>query len=124
MSIALVRIRGSIRVNGKVLDTMHLLHLFRQNYCVVVEKTPTVLGMIERIKDYIAWGEIDDETLTLLREKRGSPDPKDKKALKPFFRLNPPRGGFERKGIKRGYAQGGALGYRGKEINALIRRMI
>jgi len=53
-----------------------------------------------------------------------------KKALKEipgaklFFRLKPPVGGFERKGIKKSYAVGGALGYRGKEINTLIKKMI
>jgi len=44
--------------------------------------------------------------------------------LKHMFRLNPPTGGHERKGIKKPYALGGALGYRGKEINELIGRMI
>ena len=44
--------------------------------------------------------------------------------LKQFFRLHPPIGGFERAGIKHSYAEGGALGYRGKYINKLIERMI
>ena len=44
--------------------------------------------------------------------------------LKTFFRLHPPIGGFERAGIKKNYAVGGALGYRGKYINKLIERMI
>ena len=43
--------------------------------------------------------------------------------LNPVFRLNPPRkGGYE--GIKRAFTVGGALGYRGKEINKLLQRMI
>jgi large subunit ribosomal protein L30 len=43
--------------------------------------------------------------------------------LNPVFRLNPPRkGGYE--GIKRAFTIGGALGYRGKEINKLLQRMI
>lgn len=44
--------------------------------------------------------------------------------LKPFFRLTPPKGGFEKEGIKRQYSLGGALGYRTKDINSLIRRML
>lgn len=44
--------------------------------------------------------------------------------LKQFFRLKPPTGGFERAGIRHGYAEGGALGYRGKNINKLIERML
>ncbi len=42
--------------------------------------------------------------------------------LKPFFRLHPPSGGF--RGIKRGYNEGGDLGYRGIAINELILRML
>jgi len=38
------------------------------------------------------------------------------------FRLHPPTGGYE--GIKRHHTIGGALGYRGAEINDLIRRML
>lgn len=40
------------------------------------------------------------------------------------FRLAPPRKGHDRKGIKKPFTLGGALGYRGKEINELIMRMI
>jgi len=42
--------------------------------------------------------------------------------IKPIFRLNPPKKGYE--GIKRSYQNKGALGYRGKEIKKLIERMI
>ena len=42
--------------------------------------------------------------------------------IKPLFRLNPPKKGY--KGIKRSFANGGTLGYRGKEINKLIERMV
>ncbi len=43
--------------------------------------------------------------------------------IKPVFRLHPPRGGFK-KSTKRPYNDGGELGYRGKAINDLIKRMI
>ncbi len=49
---------------------------------------------------------------------------KDIPGLKSFFRLKPPRKGFERKGIKVAYSFGGAFGYRGEEINSLLKRMI
>ncbi len=44
--------------------------------------------------------------------------------LKHMFRLNPPIGGHERKGIKKPYVLGGALGYRGKEIKEVLERMM
>ena len=49
---------------------------------------------------------------------------KDIPGFKKYFRLHPPEGGFERGGIKLPYSTGGALGYRGKDINKLIARMI
>lgn len=44
-------------------------------------------------------------------------------AIKPVFRLHPPRGGFKGK-IKRHYTVGGELGYRGGAINDLVARML
>ena len=43
--------------------------------------------------------------------------------IKPYFRLHPPVGGFKRT-TKRGWNDGGELGYRGRAINELLRRMI
>ncbi|WP_304125594.1 50S ribosomal protein L30 [Methanosphaera cuniculi] len=42
--------------------------------------------------------------------------------LKPIFRLNPPRKGYE--GTKKPYTEGGSLGYRSESINELIEKMI
>ena len=49
---------------------------------------------------------------------------KDVPGLKTFFKLSPPRRGFERKGIKIPFSMGGALGYRKNKINDLIQRMV
>ena len=43
--------------------------------------------------------------------------------LKPRFRLHPPRGGFKRS-LRRAATDGGELGYRGPDINLLVKRMI
>ena len=49
---------------------------------------------------------------------------KEVPGLKPFFKLNPPVHGFERKGIKEQFSMGGVLGYRKEKINELLRRMM
>jgi len=46
----------------------------------------------------------------------------DIRELQPVIRLHPPRGGYEN--IKRSYRMGGTLGYRGKDIEKLLQRMI
>ena len=50
-------------------------------------------------------------------------DLSDIEGLKPVFRLHPPRKGHSRKGVKYSFTTGGALGYRGNEINGLITKM-
>ena len=49
---------------------------------------------------------------------------RDVPGLKPIFRLKPPSKGLEEKGMKKPYSLGGAYGYRGKDINELLLRMI
>lgn len=123
--IAAIRIKGPIKTGSEKNDTFKMLKLYRKNYCVVLDKTPSIVGMVKKVGDNVTWGEIDDSTLKELTAKRGEKTKKDgKEALKPFFRLSPPKGGFERKGIKVPFSLGGALGYRGEKINDLIRRML
>lgn len=137
--LAVVRIRGITGIKKDIKDTLKMLCLYHNNYCVVLNSN--MLGMIRKVKDYVTWGEIDDETYRLLVEKRGEEfkgritDSKKKinykkfivinnKKYKKYFRLSPPRGGFERKGIKTPFTKSGALGYRKEKINDLIKKMV
>jgi len=137
--VAIIRIRGITGIEKGIKDTLNMLCLYHNNYCVVV--SDKLLGMIKKVKDYVTWGEIDDETYKLLVKKRGEEykgrltDSKKKinykkfivinnKKYKKYFRLSPPRGGFERKGIKVPFTKGGALGYRKEKINDLIKKMV
>ncbi len=154
MAYALVRVRGHPGVNKDIEDTLSMLNLTRANHCVVVPETKTVRGMINKVNNYITWGEMNEETLARLIKFRGKlkgDKPVDDsyvaenseyssiislakgiaggevkysqvKDVKPLFRLSPPNKGYE--GIKRSYREGGALGYRGEDINELIERMI
>jgi len=124
--IAAIRIRGMIGIIKGTKDTLTMLKLYRKNSCVVLNSTPSILGMLNKVKDYITWGEIDEETLKLLKEKRSekTKNKEGKEIEKGFFRLHPPRGGFERKGIKFSFKAGGVLGYRGNKINDLIKKMM
>ena len=115
--LAAIRVRGEVNVTGKKKALMISLGIGRKNNCVVLDDTLSIRGMLENVNHQITWGEIDDATAKELKDKRG-------KEGKKTFCLSPPRGGFERKGIKAPYSIGGALGYRGKEIIKLIKRMI
>lgn len=116
-NIAIIRIRGITGIRFDIKKTLNMLNIYKRNFCIVVPKTDANIGMIRKVKDFTTFGTIDEETFSLLKEKRGV---KGKK----YFRLHPPRGGFERKGIKTPFTMGGALGDRKEKINDLIRRML
>ncbi len=122
--LAVIRVRGPVRVKKEINHTIELLGLYRKNFCVLVDKKD--IGMIKKIKDYVTYGEIDKETEDMLVEKRGekTKDKEGKDVMKKFFRLSPPRKGFGRKGIKFSFSKSGALGYRAGKINDLIKRML
>ena len=58
-----------------------------------------------------------------LKLKRKNQNKRENGAIS-IFRLNSPRKGYGRKGLKTQYQNGGALGYRGAAINDLIKRMV
>ncbi|MDR0509318.1 MAG: 50S ribosomal protein L30 [Candidatus Methanoplasma sp.] len=154
MTYAVVRVRGQADVNKDIRYTMGLLGLTRVNHCVVLPQNSSIEGMLQMVKDYCTWGEIDEETLAAmiktrgkitgdkdiddeyLKEKTGFGSVeelakamiendyrmRDMEDAKPVFRLHPPIKGYE--GNKRSFRNGGSLGYRGKEINDLINRML
>ncbi|MEK6983444.1 MAG: uL30 family ribosomal protein [Nanoarchaeota archaeon] len=139
--LAVIRIRGLTQIRATIEDTLKMLSLYKKNYCCVLPNSPAYVGMLKKAKDYITWGEIDDETYNLMIDKRGEKfngrETDSKKIIhyhkffvfegtkmKKYFRLNPPRKGFGNKGIKHSFKEGGALGYRGIAINDLIRRML
>ena len=119
--IAIIRIRGTDDVNGRIEATMRMLKLHKKHVCSIYPKTDTLMGMLDKCKDYVTYGEIDEVTEKLLIDKR--PVLIDGK-VQNYFHLHPPRGGFERGGIKTPFAMKGALGYRKEKINALIKKMI
>ena len=124
--IAVILIRSRINLSPDVKKTLSLLKLGRKNSCAVVRDTPTTRGMLRMVKDYVTWGEISDAAVEELRTKRGKTrkNKKGKEVPRKVFPLHPPRGGFERKGIKISFTKGGALGYRGDKITMLLKRML
>ncbi len=112
--LVVVQIRGTIGCSYTTKDALKHLRLKKRNNCVVVEDTPSIKGMLEKVKHLITWGAVSEETLILLK----------KKGEGPVFCLNPPRKGFGRKGVKMPFSKGGAFGDRGEKINDLLKRMI
>lgn len=153
-AFTIIRLRGTQNLNPKTKDTLKYMRLNRVNHAVVLPASETTRGMLQVAKDYVTWGEVDAKTLAAVIQARGrvvgdkplteahlakSTPHKTFAALaeaivagtftynkvpdvKPLFRLHPAKNGLE--GIKRSVQNGGALGYRGAEINKLLGKMI
>ncbi len=153
--IAVIRLSGDTGIKKEIRDTFKLLRLYNKYTCIILPSSQNFLGMIQKINEFVTWGEINKDTFRLLLEKRGKITKKEKfsekylkekakislddfadqfikmkkefkdiPGLKNFFKLCPPRGGFEKNGIKKQFSLGGALGYRKEKINELIVRML
>jgi large subunit ribosomal protein L30 len=116
--IAAIRIRGQVGLNANVKETLYRLRLRRKYACVVFDKpSKEQIGMIKSMRNFIAYGEISEETYKKLVDARGKKD--EKGNLKPFFRLHPPRGGAN---TKLHYPKG-ILG-ENKDMNKLLEKML
>lgn len=119
--ICVIRIRGRVNVNRDIEETLDRLRLRKKYACVVFDKPGKVqLGMIKKVNNFVAFGNIDEETYNELKKARGRKDAEGK--LKPFFRLHPPRKGIDAK--KHFGVDKGVLGNNKDKINDLVRRML
>jgi len=147
---AVIRIRGSAGMRQDVRNTLRMLSLDSPNNCAIIPETESYKGMLQTAKDAVTWGEIDEKTFVELLKKRlrlaGNKKVEEKvlkemkidsfeklaknmlegKKLREYgfqqnFRLTPPSKGF--KSVKLTFPKGD-LGYRGKEINKLLERMM
>lgn len=121
--VAIILIRSTIGVKPNIKHTLKLLNLERKNTCKILEDKPNVRGMLKTVKDFVTWGDIDEDTYKLLTEKRSSIVKKDG-TEKNVYNLHPPRKGYGSNGVKVPFKMGGALGDRGNQINDLISRML
>lgn len=151
--IAAIRVRGRVGIKKDIKDTLLMLRLIRANHAVLLEENPSYNGMLQKAKDYITWGEIDQNTLIQLIRKRGKlmggskvtddyiNENTDYSSIEEFSKalldLNVTLEDAKikpvfrlhppRKGYedaKKTYQEGGSLGYREDKINTLIKRMI
>jgi large subunit ribosomal protein L30 len=154
MVYAVIRVRGTVNIKPDIKKTMQLLRLTRANHCVLLEENAVYKGMLQMVKDYTTWGEINKETLTNLLSMRGKLIG-DKPLTEEYLKKAAPYHSFEKlseaiienkvkyndipevkplfrlnppkKGhrtVKRSFVNKGSLGYRKDAINTLIERML
>lgn len=69
--IAVIRLKGDPGLNVNVRKTFKLLRLYKKNHATIVPNSNPFIGMIEKVKDAVTWGEVDLDTVKLLLLKRG-----------------------------------------------------
>jgi large subunit ribosomal protein L30 len=140
--IVIIRIHGLVKVKQNIAETLNRLRLRKKFACVVVDdKKPEIIGMVKKVKDFVAFGEINEKTFYELIKARakiiGNSKAKVKEpekiakeilsgkkpeelGIKPFFGLHPARRGIDTKH----HFPKGVLGNHGEKINELIMRML
>jgi len=69
-TLLVIRIRGAPHMNYKIEDTLKMLRLHHVNHAVLLQNDKTIAGMLNRARDYIAFGEVDAGTvLKILRSR-------------------------------------------------------
>ncbi len=137
--ILAIRISGQVGLSHSDKTALDNLRLRRKYAAVLLKDNEQNRSMLVRVRNLVAYGKVDSDTLKELIEKRGqSLDSKkvdsskvsselskkslEELGLKPFFRLHPPRGGIE---SKKHFGVGkGVLGDNKEKINDLVRRML
>jgi large subunit ribosomal protein L30 len=154
MVYAVIRVRSGIKMKPDIKKTLRMLRLTRVNHCVLIEENKVYKGMLQVVKDYVTYGEIDKDTLSKLISTRGRLIG-DKPITEEYIQSSTPfktldeladaiinntfsyveipevkplfRLNPPRKGyggIKRAFKIGGSLGYRSEDINRLIQSML
>ena len=152
MAYLVVRIKGTVNIQHQAKKTLDGLNLDKRFRATIVPESTEYLGMLRRVKEEVAWTKADAGIVKELLEKRGrktgykpitKPDlPKEYNnvdelaaaiaenkvtmnklgGIKPWFALNPPKGGFKRK-TKAQYAQNGILG-EDDDLAEIVKRML
>jgi len=137
--IIAIRISGLVEIPKKIKEFLYRIRLRKKYTAILLEETKENQALLQQLRNFIAYGQLNKDTLIQLIEKRAQVigkkkmDPKkvadeiEKKALKdlgikPFFRLHTPRGGIDSKlhfPIRKG-----VLGDNKEKINDLVRRML
>lgn len=152
MAYLVVRIKGTVNIPQQSKKTLDGLNLEKRFRATIVPESIEYLGMLRKVKEEVAWTKADAGIIKELLERRGrktgykpitKPDlPKEYnnidelaaaiaenkiamskiRGIKPWFALNPPRGGFKRK-TKTQHAQDGILG-EDDELTEIVKRML
>lgn len=136
--ILVIRISGHVNMPQDSEETLFRMRLRRKFTSSLFKETKENLATLQKVRNFVAYGKINPDTLKLLISRRGQSIDKKKKidadsiilglekkdlqelGIKPYFRLHPPIKGINSKI----HFPKGVLGDNGEKINDLVRRML
>ena len=151
--IAIVRIRGLKNIQPEIRKTLETFNLDRKNHCVLVNVDEKDMAL-KKIQDYVAYGKVKTETMAKLIEKRGRLEGDKpikvetlkvhklstfndlahalstgkitlkQVGIKKVFRLNSPKKGYGKIGIKKPVTLKGPLGFHPQGMDELLSAMM
>ncbi len=152
--IVVVRVRGTVSAQKEVRETLELLHLTHTNHGLLIDSRPDYLGMLQRVNNYVTWGEPTKDIVSTMLQNRAklaggkklTEEYIQKAGYKSFDDLAQaivdckvayqklpdtqpvfrlhPPSKGYKGKTKKSFKAGGEAGYRGEAINALVKRMI
>jgi len=118
--IAVIRIRGQVKLRNDLDSTFTRLNLPKKYSCIFIDEKDVIrMGMLNKIKQYVIFGTVDDATVKKVMAAREHVTKDGKR--KGFCRLHPPIGGFK-KSTKLAIPMG-VLG-KNNDIAKLLEKMI
>jgi len=139
--ILVIRISGDVNLTKEIKETLSRIRIKRKYSATLLKPSIENQKLLKNLRNHVAYGDIEKETLQKLIEKRGIPKKKELKIdsdkiiedlekksisqldIKPFFRLHPPRGGIDSK-KHFSVSSKAVLGDNKGKINDLVRRML
>ncbi|MGO8806917.1 MAG: 50S ribosomal protein L30 [Candidatus Bathyarchaeia archaeon] len=149
-----VRVRGTVSAQKEARETLELLHLNHTNHALLLDSRPAYLGMLQRVNNYVTYGEPTKEIVSAMLQKRAklvggkklTEEYIQKQGYKSFDDLAEaiinckvayqklpdtqpvfrfhPPSKGYKGKTKKSFNAGGEAGYRGEKINDLVKRMI
>lgn len=135
-----IRISGQVGLDSAIKETLIRMRIKTKYSSVLLKETVENEKLLKNVRNFVAFGTIDKETLKELVEKRAKPLKSGDKidaekvasgleskspeelGIRSIFRLHPPRKGIE---SKKHFGVGkGVLGDNKEKINDLVRRML
>ena len=81
-ALLVVNMRGTLNIPHPIKRTLRQLHLSTRFRATVLPDNPITKGMLQKVKNYVAWSDADLDVVTRLLEVRGMKSARARLALK------------------------------------------